>query len=153
MTSGLFMPLVEKIAQDLKESMKAKDEFRTSCLRMAKTALKNEQVAKGHALNDEEARTVLLTMVRKGQDAAKEFRAGNRESMALKEEREVEILYEYLPKQLGPDEIERILKEVIAEVSAQGSKDLGKVMKAVMPRIAGKAQGKDVNEIARRLLG
>ena len=146
------MPLVEKIANELKEAMKARDEFRTSCLRMAKTALKNEQVARGHELNDEEAQAVLLTLIRKGQDAAKEFRAGNRESMALKEEREVGIFYEYLPKQLGPDEIERILKEVIAEVSAQGPKDLGKVMKAVMPRVAGKAQGKEVNEIARRLL-
>ena len=146
------MPLVEKIAQELKDAMKAKDEFRVSCLRMAKAALKNEQVARGHELNDDEARAVLLTLIRKGQDAAKEFRAGNRESMALKEEREVEIFYEYLPKQLGPEEIERILREVIAEVSAQGPKDLGKVMKAVMPRVAGKAQGKEVNEIARRLL-
>ena len=146
------MPLVEKIAQELKDAMKAKDEFRVSCLRMAKTALKNEQVARGHELNDDEARAVLLTLIRKGQDAAKEFRAGNRESMALKEEREVEIFYEYLPKQLGPEEIERILREVIAEVSAQGPKDLGKVMKAVMPRVAGKAQGKEVNDIARRLL-
>ena len=146
------MPLVEKIAQELKDAMKARDEFRVSCLRMAKTALKNEQVARGHELNDDEAQAVLLTLIRKGQDAAKEFRAGNRESMALKEEREVEIFYEYLPKQLGPEEIERILREVIAEVSAQGPKDLGKVMKAVMPRVAGKAQGKEVNEIARRLL-
>jgi uncharacterized protein YqeY len=146
------MPLVDKIAHDLKQAMKAKDDFRLSCLRMAKTALKNEQVSRGHELNDEEAQAVLMTMVRKGQDAAREFRAGNRESLALKEEREVEILYEYLPKQLGPDEIERLLKEVIDEVAAQGPKDLGKVMKAVMPRIAGKAQGKEVNEIARRLL-
>jgi len=146
------MPLVEKVANDLKEAMKAKDEFRTSCLRMAKTALKNEQVARGHELNDEEAQAVLLTLIRKGQDAAREFRAGNRESLALKEEREVALFYEYLPKQLDPGEIERILKEVITEVAAQGPRDLGKVMKAVMPRIAGKAQGKEVNEIARRLL-
>ena len=146
------MPLVEKVANDLKEAMKAKDEFRTSCLRMAKTALKNEQVARGHELNDEEAQAVLLTLIRKGQDAAREFRAGNRESLALKEEREVALFYEYLPKQLDPGEIERTLKEVITEVAAQGPRDLGKVMKAVMPRIAGKAQGKEVNEIARRLL-
>lgn len=147
------MTLVEKIANDLKEAMKAKDEFRTSCLRMAKTALKNEQVARGHELNDEEARAVLSTMIRKGQEAAKEFRAGNRENMALKEEREIAFFYEYLPKQLDPGEIETMVKEVITEVCAQGPKDLGKVMKAVMPRIAGKAQGKEVNEIARRLLG
>jgi len=146
------MTLVEKIAHDLKEAMKAKDEFRTSCLRMAKTALKNEQVARGHELNDEEAQAVLLTSIRKGQDAAREFRAGNRESMALKEEREVGVFYEYLPKQMDPGEIERIVKDVMTELSAQGLKDLGKVMKAVMPRIAGKAQGKEVNEIARRLL-
>ena len=144
--------VLDDIQRDLKEAMKAKDDFRLSCLRMAKTALKNEQVSRGHELSDEEAQAVLMTMVRKGQDAAKEFRTGNRENLALKEEREIEILYEYLPKQLGSDEVERILKEVIAEVSAQGPKDLGKVMKAVMPRLAGKAQGKEVNEIARRLL-
>lgn len=146
------MSLVEKIVQDLKDAMKARDEFRTSCLRMAKAALKNEQVARCHELEDEEVQAVLQGLIRKGRDAAKEFRAGNRESMALKEEREVEFFHEYLPKQLSPDEIEGVLKEVIAEVSAQGPKDLGKVMKAAMPRIAGRAQGKEVNEIARRLL-
>lgn len=146
------MSLVEKIAQDLKMAMKARDEFRTSCLRMAKAAFKNEQVAKGHELKDEEAQSVLQSLIRKGQDAAKEFRAGKRDSMALKEEREVAVFHEYLPKQLTPDEIEGILKEVIAELSAQGPKDLGKVMNAAMQRVAGKAQGKEVNEIARRLM-
>ena len=146
------MSLAEKISQDLIKAMKSKDDFRLSCLRMVKTALKNEQVAKGHALQDEEAQGVIQSMIRKAQDAASEFRAGNRESMALKEEREVQILYEYLPKQMGPEEIEAVLKEVISEISAQGPKDLGKVMKAAMPRIAGRAQGKEVNDTARRLL-
>jgi uncharacterized protein YqeY len=146
------MSLVEKISHDLINAMKSKDDFRLSCLRMLKTALKNEQVAKGHALKDEEAQGVIQSMIRKAQDAASEFRAGKRESMALKEEREVQILYEYLPKQMGPEEIEAVLKEVISEISAQGPKDLGKVMKAAMPRIAGRAQGKEVNDIARRLL-
>jgi uncharacterized protein len=146
------MPLFEQIVQDLKQAMKARDEFRTSCLRMAKAALKNEQVARGHELQDEEVQGVLQSLIRKGRDAVKEFRAGNRENMALKEEREVEVFQQYLPKQMDPDEIEGVLKEVIAELSAQGPRDLGKVMKAAMPRIAGKAQGKEVNEIARRLL-
>ena len=70
----------------------------------------------------------------------------------MKEEKEVAILYGYLPDQIKPDEIERVLKEVISELSADGLKDLGKVMKAAMNRIAGRAQGKEVNEIARRLL-
>jgi uncharacterized protein len=146
------MSLVQEIAQDLNKAMKGRDEFRTSCLRMAKAALKNEQVARGRELTDEEVQAALQSLIRKGQDAAKEFRAGNRESMALKEEREVEVFREYLPKQLSPEEIENVLKEVIAEMSAEGSKDLGKVMKAAMPRFTGKAQGKEVNEIARRLL-
>ena len=146
------MPLTEKIVQDLKEAMKTRDEFRTSCLRMLKAAIKNEQVARGHELIDEEVQGVLQSLIRKGGDAAGEFRAGNREAMALKEEKEVAFFREYLPEQLGPEEIERVLREVIAEVSAQGSKDLGKVMKAAMPRMAGKAQGKAVIEIAGKLL-
>ncbi len=146
------MALVEKISQDLMTAIKSRDDSRLSCLRMLKTALKNEQVAKGHALEDQEAQSVIQSMIRKGQDAASEFRTGNRESMALKEEREVQILFEYLPRQMGPEEIEAVLKEVISETSAQGPKDLGRVMKTAMGQIAGKAQGKEVNDIARRLL-
>ena len=146
------MPLIEKIAQDLKEAMKTRDEFRTSCLRMAKAALKNEQVARGHELEDEEVQGILQSLIRKGGEAAREFRAANREAMALKEEKEAAFFRGYLPTQLDPEEIERVLREVIAELSAQGPKDLGKVMKAAMPRMAGKAQGKEVNEIAGKLL-
>jgi len=82
-----------------------------------------------------------------------EFRKGHREDLAAKEEAEVKILGGYLPQQLTPEEIETVLKEIIAEVSALGPKDLGKVMKAAMGRLAGKVQGKEVNEIAKRLLG
>jgi uncharacterized protein len=146
------MSLVAQIAQDLNKAMKGRDEFRTSCLRMAKAALKNEQVARGHELGDEEVQAVLQSLIRKGRDAAKEFRTANRETMAIKEEREVEVFQGYLPEQMSPKEIEKILQEVISELSAEGSKDLGKVMKAAMPRVAGKAHGKEVNEIARRLL-
>lgn len=146
------MSLVEKIAEDLAQAMKARDAFRTSCLRMVKAAFKNEQVARGHQLKDEEAQSVLQSLIRKGQDAAREFRAGKRDSLALKEEQEVGVFHEYLPRQLSPQEIEGVLKEVIAELSAQGPKDLGKVMKAAMPRLSGMAQGREVNEIAKRLL-
>jgi uncharacterized protein len=82
-----------------------------------------------------------------------EFRKGHREDMAAKEEGEVKLLSGYLPNQLDPAEIEKVLKEIIAENSASGPKDLGKVMKAAMGRLAGKVQGKEVNEIAKRLLG
>jgi len=146
------MSLYEKITDDLKEAMKAKDLLRISCIRMLKTSLKHKQAERGEILRDEEIQSLISSLIRKGREAAEEFRKGGREDLAIKEEGEIAILYGYLPDQIKPDEIERILKEVISELSADGLKDLGKVMKAAMNRIAGRAQGKEVNEIARRLL-
>jgi uncharacterized protein YqeY len=146
------MSLSLKIIEDLKKAMKAKDTSRVSCLRMLKTALKNKQVEKGRDLEDIEIQAVISSLVRKGQEAAKEFKEGNRLDLAAKEEGEIKIYYEYLPEQLTPAHIEKILKEVIAESSATGMKDLGTVMKAAMSRMGGQAQGKEVNEIARKLL-
>lgn len=145
--------LVEKIAQDLKEAMKAKDEFRLSCLRVLKAAITNEQGRRTEPLKDGDVLAVIQSLVRKGQEAAAEFRKGHREDAAVKEEGEVKILSGYLPNQLDPAEVEKVLREIIAEVSASGPKDLGKVMKAAMGRLSGKVQGKEVNEIAKRLLG
>jgi uncharacterized protein YqeY len=148
----MAMTLVQRVAEDLKSAMKAKDEFRTSSLRMLKTSLKNAQVEKMHELTDEEAQSVVASLVRKGQEAAAEFRKGNREDIALKEEGEIRIYYEYLPQQLSPAEIEKAIREIIGDLAATGVKDVGKVMKAAMQRLAGRVQGKEVNEIARRLL-
>ena len=144
--------LIEKVAQDLKDAMKAKDELRLSCMRMLKAAVTNEQGRRTEPLNDEDVQAVIQSLIRKGQEAALEFRKGLREDMAAKEEGEVKILSGYLPQQLAPAEIEKALKEIIAEVSASGPKDLGKVMKAAMGRLSGKVQGKEVNEVAKRLL-
>ena len=146
------MSLNQKIAEDLKRAMKAKDAFRVSCLRMLKTTIKNRQVEKRDELKDEEIQIVISSSVKKSNEAAKEFRKGDREDLALKEEKEIKILYEYLPEQLKPDEIERVLKEIISELSANSPKDLGKVMNAAMARMTGKAPGKEVNDIARKLL-
>jgi uncharacterized protein YqeY len=149
----LTTSLVEKIAQDLKDAIKTKDERRLSCLRVLKAAVTNEQGRRTEPLKDEDVQAVIQSLIRKGQEAAAEFRKGLREDMAVKEEGEVKILSGYLPNQLAPAEIEKVLKEIIAEVSASGPKDLGKVMKAAMGRLSGKVQGKEVNEIAKRLLG
>jgi uncharacterized protein YqeY len=146
------MSLYEKITDDLKGAMKAKDLLRLSCIRMLKTSIKHKQAERGEILRDEEIQSLISSLIRKGREAAEEFRKGGREDLAIKEEGEIAILYGYLPDQIKPDEIERVLKEVISESSADGLKDLGKVMKAAMNRIAGRAQGKEVNEIARRLL-
>jgi uncharacterized protein YqeY len=146
------MSLEKRIVEDLKRAMKNKDQVRTSCLRMLKTSLKNKQVEVGRELKEEEVRAILSSMIKKGKEAAAEFKKGGREDLCLKEEKEIEVYYEYLPRQLSPEEIENTLKAVIAELSAAGPKDLGRVMKAAMARMAGQAQGKEVNEIARKLL-
>jgi len=148
----LTTPLVEKIAHDLTDAIKAKDERRLSCLRVLKAAVTNEQGRRTQPLEEEDVQAVIQSLIRRGQEAAVEFRKGNREDMAAKEEGEVKMLSGYLPQQLAPAEIEKALKEIIAEVSASGPKDLGKVMKAAMGRLSGKVQGKEVNEIAKRLL-
>jgi hypothetical protein len=148
----LTTPLVEKIAHDLTDAIKAKDERRLSCLRVLKAAVTNEQGRRTQPLEEEDVQAVIHSLIRRGQEAAVEFRKGHREDMAAKEEGEVKMLSGYLPQQLAPAEIEKALKEIIAEVSASGPKDLGKVMKAAMGRLSGKVQGKEVNEIAKRLL-
>jgi uncharacterized protein YqeY len=119
---------------------------------MLKSSLKKRQVEKGDLLKDEEVESIISSLIRKGREAAKEFRNGGREDLAVKEEEEIRILYGYLPEQLQPDEIEKILKEIISQLSVDNIKDLGKVMKVAMARIAGRAQGKEVNEIAKKLL-
>jgi len=146
------MPLSQRITAELKEAMKAKDAVRVSCLRMLKADLKNKQVEKGSDLEDKEIQNVVSSLIRKGQEAAKEFRGGDRLDLAEKEEKEVSIFYEFLPEQLDSVDIEKKIKDIISELSATGPKDLGKIMKAAMAQMTGKVQGKEVNEIARKLL-
>jgi uncharacterized protein len=147
-----MMTLEEQINEDLKTSMKSKNESRLSCLRFLKAALKNKQVEKMGKLEDDEIRSVIFSLIRRATDSVREFRQGGREELAAKEEKEIEILSGYLPKQLSLEEIEGIIRETISELSAQGPKDIGKVMKAAMNRMTGRAQGKEVNDIAKRLL-
>ena len=146
------MSLSQRITDELKGAIKAKDEIRISCMRMLKADLKNRQVEKGSDLEDREIENLVSSLIRKGQEAAKEFREGGRLDLAEKEEEEVRIFYEFLPEQLDSADIEKKIKEIISELSATGAADLGKVMKAAMAQMAGRVQGKEVNEIARKLL-
>lgn len=146
------MSLSQRIATELKEAIKAKDAIRVSCMRMLKANLKNKQVEKGSDLEDKEIESLVSSLIRKGQEAANEFREGGRSDLAEKEEEEVRIYYEFLPKQLDSADIEKELKDIISELSASGLEDLGRVMKAAMAQMAGQVQGKEVNQIARKLL-
>ena len=146
------MSLNQRIAEDLKQAMKAKDGIRLSCLRMVRSSSKNLQVEKRRELTDEEIQAVVSSLIRKGKEAAKEFRNGNREDLALKEEKEIEVFYEYLPQQLTPEKIEENIRQIISDLSAESPKDMGNVMKTAMARMAGQVQGKEVNEIVKKLL-
>ncbi len=146
------MSLSKKILEDLKEAMRAKDQLKLSCLRMLKTSIKNKQVEKGRELTDEEIQSVIASLVRKGKEAATEFEKGGRKDLAEKEKKELEIYYRYLPEQLSDEEIETTLREIISELSASGPRDMGKVMKAAMAKMAGRAEGKKVSEMAKKIL-
>ncbi len=153
-TKGDPMPLEQTITQHLKTAMKQRQTTRIACLRMLKTALTNVKKEKGgeEQLSNEAVEAVIGSIIRKSKEAAEQFRKGGREALALKEEEEIAILYEYLPQQLTAEEIEETVKDIIAELSAKSAKDMGRVMKAAMARMAGKAQGKKVNNIVKKLL-
>jgi uncharacterized protein len=148
------MTVVQKIDQDLVAAMKARDELRLSVLRMAKTALKLKQVEHGRPLEDSEALTSLRTLVKQRHESAEQFRHGDREELAQKEEAEIKILEEYLPASASDEEVEAAVAAAISETVAVGAKDIGKVMKSAMAKLAGKTvDGKRVNEKVRARLG
>ena len=148
------MTIVEQVEKDLVAAMKAREALRLSVLRMMKTALKNKQVELSKPLGDEEAFAVLRTLLKQRRDSVEQFRKGGREDLASKEEAEIKIVQGYLPAAASDEEIAAAVEAAIAEAGAVGAKDLGKVMKVAMGKLAGKnAEGKRVNEIARAKLG
>jgi uncharacterized protein len=148
------MPNVHHIEQDLIAAMKSRDELRLSVLRMVKSALKLKQVELTRALEHSEALAVLRTLVKQRRDSAEQFRQGGREELASKEEAEIKIIEEYLPAAATDEEIEAAVSAAVAESGASSAKDMGRVMKAAMAKLAGKnVDGKRVSERARAKLG
>lgn len=142
--------LKERIDSDLKEAMRSKDELSTSVLRMLKSAVKYKEVEPGgHALEDAGVLAVIQTLIKKGRDSVEQFRAGGRPELADKEEREIARLQSYLPAQLSPDELRAEVRAAVAQVGAKGPKDMGAVMKALMPRVQGRAEGKAVSDAVK----
>jgi uncharacterized protein len=145
---------MERISQDIAAAMRAKDTVRLGALRMAKSALMNREVEKGRPLDDAESLQVMASLIKQRRDSIEQFRKGGREDLADKEAAEITTLETYLPPALDAAALERLVDEVIAETGATGAKDLGKVMKGVMPKLAGQAvDGRLINEIVRRKLG
>jgi uncharacterized protein YqeY len=147
------MGLRETIDADIKEAMKAGAKDKVSALRMLVAALKNKQIDKRRPLTDEEVADTVRSLIKQRRDSIEQFAKGGRQDLVDKETAEVAVLEVYLPQQLSREEIEKAVREIIAQTGAQGAKDMGKVMKALMPVLAGRADNKLVSELVKHALG
>jgi uncharacterized protein YqeY len=147
--------LKARLHDDLNTAMKARDEVTTATLRMALTAITNEEVAGKAArrLGDDEVLRVLVREAKKRREAAEAFDAAGRTELAARERAEGEVLDRYLPAQLSADELNELITAAIAETGASSPRDMGAVMKIVAPKVAGRADGKRISDEVRRRLG
>ncbi|MBX5484706.1 MAG: GatB/YqeY domain-containing protein [Myxococcaceae bacterium] len=146
--------LREQLDIDLKEAMKAKDEAVTATLRMLKSAVKYKEVEPGAKgpLDDAAVVQVISSLIKQRRDSIEQYTRGGRPELAAKEQQEIDILQRYLPKQLSPEELAEEVKKAIAESGATAPNQMGQVMKILMPRVQGKAEGKAVSEEVRKQL-
>jgi len=147
------MPLAERLSRDYKEALKARNTVKVSVLRMAKAAVKNREIEKSGPLTDEEICAVLGTLVKRNKESIEQFSKASRFDLVKKEEDELEVIMPYLPQQLSTDEVENLVMTAISETGASGPGDFGKVMKVVMAKARGRADGKLVNDLVKRDLG
>ena len=146
------MTLKDKLMDDLKESMKNKEQVRKSVVTLIRSAVKQKEVDERVELSDEDVLAIITKQVKQRKDALEEFKKAQREDLILQTEQEIDILMQYLPKQLTDDELEFIIKEIINQIGASTMKDMGKIMGLTMPKVQGKADGKRINEIAKKYL-
>ena len=142
----------ERLEEDLKSAMRARDELRRSVLRMVRSEIQNDEKAAQKSLDDEGILGVVSKQVRRHRESIYEFRKGGREDLVQKEEAELDVLLAYLPAQLTPEEITALAQEIMQDVGARGPADRGKVMGKLMPQVRGKAEGTVVNQVVSQLL-
>ena len=146
------MTLIEKIDTDLKAALKGKDQLRLQVLRMLKSDLKYKAIELGKDLSSEDILAVLSSAAKKRNEAAEEYRRGGREDLAGNEIAEYQVIKTYLPEQLSEDELKALIRKKVAETGAASVNDLGVVMKALMPEIRGRADGKAVSIAVKEIL-
>ena len=146
------MDLRERIRQDMQKAAKERDSLALSALRMAVAAIQNGEIEARGELADDAVLRLLGTLVKQRREAIDLYRRGNRPELAEKEAQEITVLERYLPEPLSTSEIEALAGEAIRAAEAKGPGDLGRVMKELMPKVAGRADGKAVREIVHRLL-
>lgn len=146
------MSLRERLSEDLKAAMKTGEALKVSVIRLALSEVRNTEIAKGHALSDEEGLEVLARESRKRRESIEQFEKAGRADLVDKESAELRILADYLPEQLSEAEITGIAQEVISELQATSKADKGKVMAALVPKTRGRADGKLVSQVVDRML-
>ncbi|MFV1956150.1 MAG: GatB/YqeY domain-containing protein [bacterium] len=146
------MTIRKRIQEDLKNSMKAKDGDRVSVLRLVLAAVKNREIELKSELDDEQILAEITSAAKRRKESIEAFKEGGREDLVLKEGKELAILEEYLPAQLSPEELKSLIQEAIESTGASSPGDMGKVMKEIMPRVQGKADGKVVNQKVKEIL-
>ena len=147
------MSLHDRLTEDLKMAMKARDQLRMDVIRMIKAAVLNKEVEMKKDLDDAEMSRIMTTMIKQRKESVEQYEKGQRAELAAKERQEISIIESYLPKALSADELEQTVESVILETGASSAKDMGAVMKAVMARLAGQpVDGKHVSDLVRSKL-
>jgi uncharacterized protein YqeY len=146
------MALKERLDQDMKQAMRDKAQLKLDTIRMLKSAIKYREIELMKPLDDAGVNGVIATEIKRRRDSVEQYRAGNRQDLADKEQKEIEFLQAYLPQQLTEDEVRAKVDEAVKKVGAQGMKDMGAVMKALMPEVQGRADGKIVSELVKARL-
>ncbi len=148
------MNLLQRVDEDIKTAMKARDELKVSALRMLKAAASNAAIAKNKAnLEDAELLEVIAKLIKQREESVEAFTKGNRPELAEKEKKEAAILKAYLPAQMPDEELKAIIQAAIKETGASGPQGMGAVMKTVLPKVAGRAAGGKVSQFVREALG
>ena len=145
--------LKERIQSELADAMRARQEVRKSALRMLIAAVKNAEIEAGHGFSDDEVVGVVQKQAKQRRESIAEFEKANRADLVAQEQGELEVLEAYLPEQATDADIEAAAKKVIEETGASSARDIGKVMPPLVKQFAGRADGRVINEIVRRLLG
>jgi uncharacterized protein YqeY len=145
--SGGDFSLKKRIDQNMKEALKSKDSVRLGVLRMLKSEIRYREIDKGSELTDEEVISVLSSAIKKRKDSIQQFEKGGRDDLASKEKQELAVVKEYMPEQLSEEDLSQIVSQAINEEGATGPSDLGKVMKLIMAKVRGRADGKLVNQM------
>lgn len=146
------MSLKDTLMDDLKTSMKNKDKIRKNVITMIRAAIKQKEVDERIELSDEDIIDIIAKQVKQKNDTISDFKKAEREDLIELTEQEIDVLTQYLPKQLSEEEIDEIVKIAVDEVSANTTQDMGKVMAKVMPQVKGRADGSLVNKIVRQYL-